>query len=201
MPELKTPDGTPVDLDQSERAFAVAMAAPSTDVPAPPKMTDAQHAEVDAAKATPKRRGRPPKSDRARMEPGKANPVKTDPALDKTRREGIQGLVQIGATVCLVLDQRTPDTNIAFKADAVTLASNAEAIGNAVAETAKANDQFASVVDKITAAGPYAALVGVAFSVGGQLARNHGVKAAEMLGASPPEQLIAGLESNEPSAA
>jgi hypothetical protein len=79
----------------------------------------------------------------------------------------------------------------------VTLSSNAEAIGNAVAETASANAQFASVVDKITAAGPYAALVDVAFSDGGQLARNHGVKAAEMLGAQAPEQLVAGLETPE----
>ena len=121
-------------------------------------MTEADEAEAERAKAEPKRRGRPPKSDRARIEPVKASSVKSTPELDKTRRDGVQGLVQIAATVCLVLDQRTPDTNIAFRADAVTLSSNAEAIGNAVAETAHANAQFASVVDKITAAGPYAAL-------------------------------------------
>jgi hypothetical protein len=197
MPELKTPDGTPVDLQASEIEFAKSMSAPVADVPAPPKMTEADKAEVERVKAEPKRRGRPPKADRARIEPVKAIPVKSTPELDKTRRDGVQGLVQIAATVCLVLDQRTPDANIAFKADAVTLASNAEAIGSAVAETAKSNEQFARVVDKVTAAGPYAALVGVAFSVGGQLARNHGVKAAEMLGATPPEQLVAGLDTPE----
>lgn len=205
MPELKTPDGTPVDLDASEIEFAKSMAAPVADVPAPPKMTEADKAEAAKAKTEPKRRGRSPKADRARIEPAKAITAKTTPELDKTRREGVQGLVQIAATVCLVLDQRTPDTSIAFRADAVTLSSNAEAIGSAVAETARSSEQFARAVDKITAAGPYAALVGVAFSVGGQLARNHGVRAAEMLGATPPEQLVAGLDSpevaNEPLAA
>jgi hypothetical protein len=73
MPELKTPDGTPVDLQVSEIEFAKAMSTPVSDVPAPPKITEADKAEVEKARAEPRRRGRPPKADRARIEPVKDN--------------------------------------------------------------------------------------------------------------------------------
>jgi hypothetical protein len=59
MPEgLATPDGKAVEVAID----------PPVDVPPPPRMTDADKAEVAARSAETKRRGRPPKSDRARVE-------------------------------------------------------------------------------------------------------------------------------------
>jgi hypothetical protein len=119
-----------------------------------------------------------------------ATPTPPSPELDAARTDGIKGLVQIGAVLALALDSRTPESNVAFRADAVTLAGSADAIAEAVTETARHNASFAAAVDKVTAAGPYAALVTVTFGVGMQLARNHGVNAAEMFGAKDPHVIL-----------
>ena len=190
MPEgLATLDGKTVDLEAAERTFAEAMSAPETDIPAPPKMTEEQKERIRSE--PPKRtRSRPGKSERART----AKTAPPAPQTDQERSDGIKGLVQLGAGLCLIADQRTPDDDVSFQADAITLANSAEQIAEAVVATCKASDSFAKVVDKVTKAGPYAALVGVMFSVGAQIARNHGVKSAEMMGAVPPEQLIAAMQ-------
>lgn len=193
MPEgLQLPDGKPVDIEpvaEAEREFNRAMAADTNSESAPPKRT--KPADADPASRPPRSRQRPGKNARAASKPAKPAPP---PQSDGERQSGVQGLVQIGAAVCMLLDQRTPEKNIAFKADAITLANAADPIASAVVETAKHNQQFAAVVDKITAAGPYAALIGVGFQVGMQLAANHGVKAAQMMGALAPEDLVASVE-------
>jgi len=103
----------------------------------------------------------------------------------------------MGAATCLVMDSRTPDKVIAWRADAVTLAANADALADACVETAKHSASFAAALDKVTQVGPYAALVSVTLGLGAQLARNHGVKAGEMLGAKPPEEILAALEAED----
>ena len=194
MEGIATPDGTPLDLPEVDKEFAKAMAATIHDVPAPPKRPEKPQNDS----AAPKRpRGRPRKDERARVSGGSTAPSKPDPAADTRRGEGVAGLVQIGAGACLLLDSRTPDDNIAFRADAVTLASNAKALADACVETAKHNSSFAAALDKVTKAGPYAALVGVTMGLGAQLARNHGVKAAEMFGAQAPEDVLASLEAED----
>lgn len=191
MPELSTPEGKKLDADpvKVDREFARAMVAETdAEIAAPPDRKPPAEGERPV-------RRRPPKNQRTTGAPPKnATPAKPNPELDKQRSDGIKGIVQISAAVCMGLDSRTPDSNCAFKADAIVLASNADPIADAVVETAKHNAQFAAVVDRITAAGPYAALVGVAMSVGMQLARNHGFKAAEAFGAQAPEAIVAAVE-------
>ena len=194
MEGIQTLDGAPVELAESDKEFAKAMAATVHDVPAPPKRPEKPQNDP----AAPKRpRGRPRKDERARVSGGSSAPSKPDPEADARRGEGITGMVQMAAGLCLVADSRTADDNIAFRADAVTLASNAKALADACVETARHNAQFAAVLDKVTKAGPYAALVGVTMSVGAQIAMNHGVAAGAMLGAKDPKEILAALEDQE----
>lgn len=196
MPEgLVTLDGKAVDVDaaeQIERDFARAQATAPTDVPAPPR----KPAETATDAPKPKR-GRPPKSEQARVT--SAAPAASTAQLaqlDKQRLEGVKGFAQIGAGLCLMLDSRTPDSNLAWRADAVTLANAADPLAAACVEVAKNNASFAAVLDKVTKVGPYGALLSVGLSVAGQLARNHGIQAGEMLGAVAPEKLLASLEDD-----
>jgi hypothetical protein len=188
---LQTPGGKPVEAAEVERDFARAMAADTKDASDLPRKSP----DADAAKTAPKRRGRPPKAERARVI-SSAPAAATGAQSDAERREGVKGLVQLGAGVCALVGQQTD--SVAFKADAVTLATASDPIAQAVSDTAAKNAQFARVVDKVTQAGPYAALIGVTFGVGVQIARNHGVKAAEMMGAVAPEKLLSEGESKEP---
>jgi hypothetical protein len=185
--ELLTQDGQPIDTEKVEQDFASMMAAPPKEqadkLNVPPKDKD----EKPRASA-PKTRART--TTKAASSPAaKASSAPADPAkVAQQRSDGIAGYVQIAAAGCLVTSQQLGSVPLA--ADAVTLANYAKPLGDAVAETAAANPAFAKVVDKITAAGPYAALAGVVIGMGMQLARNHGVKAAEMFGAVPPEKLL-----------
>lgn len=198
MPEILGPDGQKYDLDATlqsanERDLNERIEATDTNVNPLPKLTQDEKLRV---KEAPKRRTRPGKNERART----AQAVRaSSPAVDQERSDGIKGLVQMSAAVCLVADSRTPDHDISFQADAITLASAADQIADAVVATCKKSESFARVVDKVTQVGPYAALVGVVFSVGAQLARNHGMQAAEMMGAVPPEQLIASVMQDDPA--
>jgi hypothetical protein len=91
-------------------------------------------------------------------------------------------------------DARTPDSNIAWRADAVTIANAAEPFASALVDVAKQSPGFAAALDKVTAVGPYGALIAVGLGLAGQLARNHGIVAGEMLGAVAPDVLLASLE-------
>jgi hypothetical protein len=81
------------------------------------------------------------------------------------------GFAQIGAGACLMMDSRTPDSNIAWRADALTLANTAEPLAAACVEVAKNNASFAAALDKVTKIGPYSALISVGLGIAGQLAR------------------------------
>ena len=83
----------------------------------------------------------------------------------------MKGLAQVGAGIALLFGKATGKD--AFKADAVTIASAADEIADACVQTAKADPKFAAALDKVCAAGPYAALISVAVGVGSQCARNH----------------------------
>jgi hypothetical protein len=190
---LQAPDGTPIDLAEANKEFAEAMAAtPGEVTDAPPK-----HKPENPVAAPKRPRGRPRKDDRARVSAGSTAPPKADPEADARRGDGVRGLVQMAAGLCLVADSRTPDKNIAFRADAVTLAASSDALATACVETAKHSASFAAALDKVTQAGPYAALISVTLGLGAQLARNHGVKAGEMLGAKSPEDVLAALEAED----
>jgi hypothetical protein len=169
MPTLETTDGRAVDVttpdaDEVNRQFAAAMASDGQGDQAPPKRTP-RTADTESEVSQPKR-GRPPKAEKAR--------TTAKPAVvlsDADRASGVKGVAQVGAAFALLLGKVTGKD--AFKADAVTIASSAEEIADACVQTAKADAKFAALIDKVCAAGPYAALISVGFSVGGQCARNH----------------------------
>lgn len=186
-----TPDGKAVAIDAAkvEKDFARFMSAPVEDIPTPPKR--AVPTPTDAPKP---KRGRPPKSEQPRTAKSAPAASKADSDADTRRAEGVAGLVQMGAGLCLVADMRTPEDNIAWRADAVTLANAAEPLSKACAEVARNSSSFAAVLDKVTQVGPYGALISVGLSVIGQLAYNHGVGLGAALGAQDPKSLIESVE-------
>ena len=165
MPTLETVDGhaVAVDPEQVNQEFARAMAAdPGPAEQAPPK----RDIPADLPKDPKPRRGRPPKAEQARTT------AKAGTVLDDSQRaQGVKGLAQVGAGIALLFGKATGKD--AFKADAVTIASAAGEIADACVQTAKADPKFAAALDKVCAAGPYAALISVAVGVGSQCARNH----------------------------
>lgn len=188
MPEgLVTPDGKAVDVGQVEQEFARAMSAPPAE-----SVQDLPKRDPDAAKPAPKRRGRPPKDERART----AAKAAVDPQSDAQRHSGVQGLVQLGAGLALMAGKATGQP--AFQADAVVLATNAEAFADAAVATARADERFARVLDKVTAVGPYGALLSVAVGTGMQIIRNH-KPSALLPGTVDPQQLLASVEPHEES--
>lgn len=207
MPEgLQTASGEVVDLDHE---FALAMATPEPGepvAPSPPrKVTDPDAPYGRTKDGTPKRApgGRPPKSaydnprvTKSPLPPADAKQAKADPAaLRKQRAEGVQGVVQIAAAGTLMLHQRTGKDS--WKADTLTLTTYAEPLGQAVADTCESNSSFAALVDKVTSAGPYAALVSVGIGLGAQLMANHGMGIGRALGAADPADVIAQFEREQ----
>lgn len=192
MPEgIVTPEGQPVAVDPAaadttERDFAKAMSDPDPgQEKAPPRRAERKPAASPAGEKARVTRGpgRPPKA------AGKAGEAKTG-LSHEARKAGIQGVVQLGAGLCLLAERGTGQK--AYKADAITLASSAGDLGEAIAATCDADERFARVVDKVCAAGPYSALISAVFSVGSQIARNHG---AAVPGTHDPDELIAMAEA------
>lgn len=194
MAELTDPGGRPVDVDAAEveQEFARAMSATvngDTPASAPPKRAPA------ADKPAPKRRGRPPKAEQARTV---AAPAATG-LSDDARAAGVKGIIQLGAGGALIASRATGQD--AFKADAITLASSADAWADACVDAAKQDPKFARLLDRVVAVGPYGALVSVAMSTGLQVARNHKPSTA-LPGTVDPAKLIEQAEAaSEPAAA
>ncbi len=191
--------GKPVDVDSAEREFHAAMAAPAADEPlaaAPPKR-DADAPYGRKADGSARKRPAGPGRSRARTQssPAVAAAGKSETAAESRQRraEGVAGLFQIGSAATFLIYQRT-DVK-AWYADTLTLAAHARPAGLAIADVCEANPKFAATIDKITAAGPYAALLTVGFNLSAQLASNHGITAARAVGAKSPEDVIAEHES------
>jgi hypothetical protein len=180
--ELLTPDGEQVDAAKAEinASFDAVMNAEAGEAAAPPRRQP-QAAAPDSVKP---RRGRPPKDDKARSAPRPPAP----PALgDDARREGTRGLVQVTAGVAMIAAKATG--NPAFAADAITIVNHGDALADACVETARSSPAFAAALDKVCAAGPYAAMIGVGVAIVSQLARNHKPDLA-IPGTVPPPQLF-----------
>lgn len=181
MPTLTTEAGKPVEVTAEQDAindrFRQAMDA--DDGPAeqaPPKREDRPPA------AEKPKRGRPPKAEQARTT---AKPAVS--LTDAERANGVAGLAQIAAAVPLMLAKTTG--NMAWTADAVTIASNAPAIADACVQVAKNDARFAAALDKVCSSGPYAALISVGLSVGMQCLRNHR-PAMALPGTVHPDELL-----------
>lgn len=139
----------------------------------------------DKAEAPKRPRGRP-RTDAAQKATPKPTPKVSAGLSRNARVQGIQGMVQLGAAGCVILGKVSPAHEVAFQADAITLASSADQIAEAIADTCAADERFARVVDRVSTVGPYGALIQVMFSVGMQIARNHGAPVP----GHAPEELI-----------
>lgn len=167
MAELQTTDGEAIEAKRAEinAGFDAALHSDQPLPPTPPRRQRAA-AAPDAPEPRP-RRARAAKDDKARVTARPAGAVLTD----DERRQGAQGLAQVTAGVAMIAAKATG--NMAFAADAVTIASHGDALADACVETARHSPAFAAALDKVCAAGPYAAMIGVGVAIVSQLARNH----------------------------
>lgn len=213
MSELRTPAGKPVDVAEPVQAagkeFARAMAAPASDsdVPAPPPRPEAPYGYKEDG--TPKKAAGRPKSgaDRARVTSQRTGgappgPGTADPGQDARIRTGMQGWAQIGG-VLLAVGAKTvkePGTKLALQADAITVMSTGEDLAEACVTTAAADANFARVMDRLCALGPYAALLEVGGKLTTQLVRNH-KPGAQLPGTMHPAEIVAEAERAAAAAA
>jgi hypothetical protein len=195
MPEqLLGPDGKPVDIDAAGDAFSAAMAAPdpgeAPDYPAPPKRAPREE-------KPPRRK---PESEKPRVT-SRAKPKAASPAgaaqAAEARKAGIDGLLQLTGAVMVTFP--------GCRADAAALALHGEALSDALASTAAADERLGRALDRLLTAGPYTALVMAVVPLGAQIAANHGVLPVGFMGAEDPAKLraqVAGvLAEQEPAQA
>ena len=190
MEGLLTTDGTPLAVPDIEREFARAMSAPpADDYPAPPKTPAPDQA------ASPKPRTRHDKARTSSSRTAAAKPAPASPETDKRRAEASGELLRGGAMVALVLATQTG--NDAFKADAVTLDAGADEFGGACAQLARVSPRFAAFIDKSGNGAPYIAFGMACSSIGVQLAVNHKLIPAGMMGTQKPADLIAKMDTGD----
>ena len=167
MAELETTDGQQVEVTRTE-INANFDAAMNDDPPAPAAPPRRQRAADPPATAADRfKRRRASKDEKPRADAKAAAVALTD----EQRLQGAKGLAQVTAGVAMVAAKATG--NMAFAADAMTIVNQSDALAEACVETAKASPAFAAALDKVCAAGPYAALIGVGVAIVSQMARNH----------------------------
>lgn len=178
-PTLETANGkpvevAPVDPDAVKAAMNAAMADDGPDEQAPPKRAPKP--------AEDKPRGRAAKGEKSRT-----TAKVTTSLSDAQRAAGVQGFAQLGAGLVLMAGRATG--NVAYAADAATIAGAAPAIADACVQVAKNDARFAAALDKVCSSGPYAALISVGVSVGMQCMRNH-KPALALPGTVHPDELL-----------
>lgn len=183
MAELQTPDGEQVEAAKAE-VNARFDATMNDDAPAPasPPRKERPAGTADTP-ATRGKRTRQTRDDKPRTSSRAAAVTLTD----EQRHKGAKSLTQVTAGVALIAAKATG--NMAFAADAVAITDNGDALADACVETANASPAFAAALDKVCAAGPYAALIGVGVAIVSQLARNH-VPSLAIPGTVHPAKLL-----------
>lgn len=194
MPEgLQTLDGKKVDIpnpEEVEQKFAQAMSQPppGEDIPAPPKKPDKPPAEKRTRRTTAK-----PRVTKSAPPPSKE--------LDQQRANGVAETMNLLGAGCLMLktsvQAKDPQLAMALTADAYVLSSSAEAFGQSCAALAKASPGFAKLIDGSGKAGPWFAFSTTVYSIGGQLAANHGLIPAGLLGTAKPEDIVSMIEMSQ----
>lgn len=82
--------------------------------------------------------------------------------------------------------------NEGFLADSVVFQDTAEPMGAACAELAKINEGFADLLSKGAPATPYLMVGSILFSMGTQIAANHGAKLGPLQGTTIPRDVLIG---------
>lgn len=143
--------------------------------------------------------GRKPKGRPAAPRPPSARSSSSAPRKPKTPdfRPGIIGLAQLVAAPLLIAGQMG---NRAALADAGAITMHAPAIADGMQTTAEQDERFAAVLERVLAAGPWAALIAPVVGLAVQLGANHGLippAMAQMAGALPPDSLIEHLAAQQ----
>lgn len=193
-------DGKPASLDDIdiEKKFNAVKDAPAQDIPAPRRLTPEQREEV---RARPRKTRTASKSTRTKT---RAPARVSTPAVDQERAESVaetMNLVAAGAMMGYAANKdKNPELATAFAADAVVFSSQADAFGTACANLAKHSPGFAKMVDGGGKAGPWFAFGTAVYTIGAQIAANHGLIPGGLLGTSKPEDLAAIVtrQANEP---
>lgn len=129
-------------------------------------------------------RGAAPRPPSARKPAGKR------PAAAVDYRPGVKGLLQVPAFALGVLGRRDP----VYALDSAAVTLHADAIADAVHETAVADERVAAILDRVLAVGPYGALLGALLPLALQIAANHGaVRPSPDLGVLGPDELVAAV--------
>lgn len=145
--------------------------------------------------------GRKPKRAPAAPRPPSSRPASRPAARSKPKtpdfRPGIVGFFQLLATPFLIAGQMG---NSLALADAAAIRVHAPAIADGMQTTAENDERFAAVLERVLAAGPWAAVITPVLGLGLQLGANHGLvppAMAQMAGALPPEALIEHLAAEQ----
>lgn len=105
------------------------------------------------------------------------------------REEGLNGLFQIGAAITMM---------VGSPLDAATVVHHGPNISREAAKLAETNESFARVLDYISSAGPYAAIITVSMPLALQILVNHKRIPSEPFanfGVMPPETLSAKISA------
>jgi len=168
------------------------------DAPAPEPAPEPDPKDPDApygrTRSGAPRRKPGPKGPRTARAPGRARPSATSSSARRRPQapdyaSGVRGLVQLVAAPMFLAGQRNP----AALADAATLIVHADALGAGAQAVAEADSRVAQFLDRLLAAGPWAAMVAPLVALGVQIGVNHGLIPLETgrgLGAMAPEQLV-----------
>jgi hypothetical protein len=121
----------------------------------------------------------------AKAKGGKAKGGKASPY-----RDNALGLIQMIGLPLAVAGSRDER----FMADLVALNTTAPGIADAVDAIAQSNRRMAAALDKLAEVGPYGLLIGALTPLVLQVATNHGLLPAGMLGTVEPDVLLDSIE-------
>jgi hypothetical protein len=199
---LQTPEGEPLNIGDVKQQFAQAMTPPvlQDDQPGPPK-------KAERAPRAPRTSHDKPRTSTSSSSPRSSKvstPALSDAAQAKQRTESIADTMNLAASGCLMLfaqgkNSTSPaarNSAMAYQADAVVLSGSAEAFGEACASLAAVSPRFARMVDGGGKAGPYFAFSVATFTLGAQIAANHGAIPAGILGSVPRDDVLAQVSGN-----
>lgn len=175
----------------SENAWATV-----EDDPEAPRVERPAPADLPPPRTKSVRRPGRPRSGEAKPKPRTRN--KTPEPEPTNYTESLNGtFVQLPAAVLFAIGSQR--NNVLLLADAYTLAKHGPPVTTAVNEIAQKDARWAAILDRITAVGPYGALVMAVVPMIAQFAANHG--APKVLGAVSVEELLkeAGYKAPSPN--